>query len=92
MGIIDYSESGKLIYKMLQAFDVFQHECKLDKMNMLRNPENIGRRKKYTKEQLDKAIKMLDEYSYLEVLEITGISTATIFREKRLREEQEIKE
>ena len=62
---------------------------------MVRNPENIGRRKKYTKEQLDKAIKLLDEHSYLEVLEvseITGISTATILREKRLREEQESKE
>lgn len=65
---------------------------KLDKMNMVRNPENIGRRKKYTKEQLDKAIKLLDEHSYLEVSEITGISTATILRKKRLREEQESKE
>ena len=95
MGIIDDSESGKSMYKMLQTFDTFQHECKLDKMNMVRNPENIGRRKKYTKEQLDKAIKLLDEHSYLEVLEvseITGISTATILREKRLREEQESKE
>lgn len=45
MGIIDNSESGKSIYKMLQAFDVFQHECKLDKMNMVRNPESIGRKK-----------------------------------------------
>lgn len=92
MGIIDNSESGKSIYKMLQAFDVFQHECKLDKMNMVRNPESIGRKKKYTKEQLDKAIKLLDEHSYFEVSEITGISTATILREKRLREEQEGKE
>ena len=88
----DNSESGKSIYKMLQAFDVFQHECKLDKMNMVRNPESIGRKKKYTKEQLDKAIKLLDEHSYFEVSEITGISTATILREKRLREEQEGKE
>ena len=61
-------------------------------MNMVRNPESIGRKKKYTKEQLDKAIKLLDEHSYFEVSEITGISTATILREKRLREEQEGKE
>ena len=58
--LLDDSESGKSMYKMLQTFDTFQHECKLDKMNMVRNPENIGRRKKYTKEQLDKAIKLLD--------------------------------
>ena len=92
IGILDDSATGKFIYKTLQAFNQFQHECKLDKMNMVRNPENIGRRKKYTKEQLDKAIKLLDEHSYLEVSEITGISTATILREKRLREEQEGKE
>ena len=52
----------------------------------------IKQKKKYTKEQLDKAIKLLDEHSYFEVSEITGISTATILREKRLREEQEGKE
>lgn len=92
MGIIDDSESGKSMYKMLQAFDVFQHECKLDKMNIARKPENIGRKKKFTKEQIDNALKLLEEHSYLEVSEITGISTATILREKRLREEQESKE
>lgn len=89
MGIIDDSESGKLIYKTLQAFDVFQHECKLDKMNVARKPENIGRKKKFTKEQIDNALKLLDKYSYAEVAEKTGISTGTLCREKKFREEDE---
>ena len=89
IGILDDSATGKFIYKTLQAFNQFQHECKLDKMNTARKPENAGRRKKFTKEQLDNAIKMLEKNSYKEVAEKTGISAGTLWREKKSREIKE---
>lgn len=40
-----------------------------------------GRPKKYTEEELTSAIAMLDDYSYNQVKEMTGISKGTILRE-----------
>lgn len=42
-----------------------------------------GRLRKYTKEQLDLAIKLLDNHSYSQVVKMTGISKSTIARYKR---------
>lgn len=47
-----------------------------------------GRPKKYTRKQLDHALALLDGSSYKEVEAVTGISVATLAREKRKRKEQ----
>lgn len=44
-----------------------------------------GRPKKYTKKQLDHAMQQLETNSYKEVEALTGISVATLAREKRKR-------
>lgn len=44
---------------------------------------NEGRPKKYTKHQLDHALHLLEEYSYTQVSEMTGISVSTLTRAKR---------
>ena len=44
-----------------------------------------GRPKKYTKMQLEHALELLDDHSYKQVVEMTGISKATLAREKQKR-------
>lgn len=44
-----------------------------------------GRPKSYTQKQLDNAVSMLNNDSYKEVAEITGISKSTLIREVRKR-------
>lgn len=50
-----------------------------------------GRPKKFDKKHLDNAMKLLESNSYKEVEAKTGISVATLAREKRKRKEQTIK-
>lgn len=49
-----------------------------------------GRPKKFTKKQLDHALKLLDTNSYKEVEALTNISVATLARERRKRKEIEM--
>ena len=42
-----------------------------------------GRPKKYTRAQIDHAMELLDDHSYKQVVEMTGISRATLAREKQ---------
>jgi len=42
-----------------------------------------GRPRKYSKERLDFAMKLLEEYSYTEVSKMTDISKSTLTRYKR---------
>lgn len=50
-----------------------------------------GRPKKFDKKRLDTAMQLLESNSYKEVEAKTGISVATLAREKRKRKEQTIK-
>lgn len=49
-----------------------------------------GRPKKYTKKQLDHALKLLESNSYKEVEALTNISIATLAREVRKRKESKM--
>ena len=42
-----------------------------------------GRPKKYTKKQLEHAMELLENHSYSQVAELTGISSSTLYREKK---------
>lgn len=48
-----------------------------------------GRPKKFGKKQIDHAMKMLDDHSYTQVEELTGISKSTLIRAKRKLKEKE---
>lgn len=94
MGIIDTSEVGQLIYKNLCAFNEFQKAVKVDRMNSKKevyssnnHDINVGRPKKYGNDEIEKAVKLLDDHTYSEVAEMTGISKGTLWREKLKRSE-----
>ena len=44
-----------------------------------------GRPKKFSRTQTDHAMELLDDHSYKQVVEMTGISKATLAREKQRR-------
>lgn len=91
MGLVDNTTTGKLILTVMLAFAEFERDMIVQRTQegkvIAKTKEDFteGRPKKYTKAQLDHAMKLLDEYSYNKVSELTGISKSTLIREKRNR-------
>ena len=91
MGIIDNTATGKLIRNVMLSFAEFERDmilqrCQEGKYIARQNPDyREGRPKKYTKKQLDHALQLLQDYSYMQVSEMTGISKSTLTREIRKR-------
>ena len=50
-----------------------------------------GRPRKYTKKQLEHALELLENHSYSQVTELTGISKATLARAKSERNKRNYK-
>lgn len=93
MGMIDNTPMGKLTNTMLLAFAEFEKSLILERMNdgkavaKANNPDfKEGRPKKFTKQQLEHAIELLKTKSYKEVMEMTGISITTLWREKNKKD------
>lgn len=89
IGILDNSPTGKLLINVMLAFAEFEREMILQRT---REGKSIakdktgykeGRPNKYSKKQIDHALKLLDTYSYSQVTEITGISKSTLIRKKK---------
>lgn len=50
------------------------------------NPDyREGRPPKYDQDQLDHAMRLLEDHSYTQVVKLTGISRSTLVREKKKR-------
>ena len=88
MGKMDNSSTGKLIYQIMFAFAEFERDMIVERTQEGRaiarkNPNfHEGRPKKYTKAQIKHALDLLESHSYTQVVELTGISKATLAREK----------
>ena len=91
MGLMDDSPTGRLIRNVMLSFAEFERS-----MIMQRTREgkaiartkagyHEGRPKKYKRDQLDLAMKLLQDHSYTKVAAMTGISKATLAREKARR-------
>lgn len=90
MGIIEDTPMGKLIVTNLLAFAEFERAMIVERTQtgkaIARSKEGFkeGRPKKFTKKQVEHALKMLTinggPYSYTEVVELTGISKSTLIR------------
>lgn len=91
VGLLENTTMGKFFLTTLLAVAEMERNTILERTQagkeIAKTKEGYkeGRPKKYTKKQLDNAMKMLEEYSYTEVSEITGISKSTLQREKRVR-------
>ena len=91
MGKMDNTPTGKLICQIMFAFAEFERDMIVERTQegraiARRNPNfHEGRPKKYTEKQLDHALNLLKDHSYTQVTEMTGISKATLAREKAKR-------
>lgn len=91
MGLIEDTPMGRLIVTNLLAFAEFERSMIVERTQTgkaiakMKEGFKEGRPKKYTKKQLDNAVGMLQNNSYKEVEEITGISKSTLIREVRKR-------
>lgn len=92
MGVLDASPSGKLMWQMFMAFAEFERNTIVERTQegkakaKANNPDfREGRPRKFTKKQMDHAMDLLKNHSYNQVADMTGISRATLAREKRRR-------
>lgn len=89
MGLIEDTSMGRLIYTVLLAFAEFEknqivERCQAGK-EIAKTKEGFkdGRPKKFSREQLNHAVELLETRSYSQVESITGISKSTLQRAKR---------
>ena len=88
MGIIDSTPTGKLLRNVMLSFAEFERDMIVQrtqegKQIARRNPGyREGRPKKYSRAQTEHALELLKNHSYNQVVNMTGISRATLVRMK----------
>lgn len=89
MGKMDDTPTGKLIYTIMFAFAEFERDMIVERTQegraIARKNKDYreGRPKKYSKKQIMHALSLLENHSYTQVTEMTGISKATLARAKK---------
>lgn len=89
IGLFDSSVLGKILYDTILAINEFEKALLVERIQSGKNKAKKtsgfreGRPKKYTDEQINQAVEMLNSYSYKKVEEMTGISKSTLIRAKK---------
>ena len=88
MGKMDNTPTGKLICQIMFAFAEFERDLIVERTQegraIARRQPNFreGRPKKFSRKQIEHALDLLQDHSYSQVTELTGISKATLARAK----------
>lgn len=96
MGLIDNTPTGKLILTVMLAFAEFERDMILQRTaegkSIARTKEGYreGCPPKYDEETLLEAVMLLEDYTYRQVCEMTGISKSTLQRMKKRYEAAKI--
>lgn len=91
IGVMDNTPSSKLIRNVFFAFAEFERDMIVErtmegKAIAKQNPDfREGRPKKYSRKQVEHALELLDNNSYKQVEDLTGISKSTLIRAKKKR-------
>lgn len=94
MGLIEDTPTGKLILSVMLAFAEFERDLIVERTQegkaiAKQKPDfREGGPKKFSKKQINHALKLLETHSYKQVTEMTGISKSTLIRAKREREQK----
>lgn len=78
MGLIDHTPTGKLILTVMLAFAEFERDMIIERTQegrvLARRDPNYkeGRKKKFTRAQMEHALNLLDTHSYKQVEALTG--------------------
>jgi DNA invertase Pin-like site-specific DNA recombinase len=89
MGIVENTPTGKLIFTILSGFAEFERDMIVERTQegksiaKQRDDFREGRPNKFTKKQIEHALKLLENNSYKQVEDLTGISKSTLIRAKR---------
>ncbi|PAD35969.1 recombinase family protein [Terribacillus saccharophilus] len=89
MGLIENTPTGRLIFTIMSGFAEFERDMIVERTQegkaIAKQREDFreGRPNKYSKKQVDHALKLLETNSYKQVEEMTGISKSTLIRAKR---------
>ena len=89
MGLIENTPMGDLIVTCLLAFAQFERAQIIERTQagkaIAKTKEGFreGRPNKFTEEQINHALELLDQHSYRQVERMTGISISTLTRAKR---------
>ena len=88
MGLLDNTPTGKLIRNIMLAFAEFERDMIVERTQegkaiAKRQPDfKEGRPRLYGKKQRQHALGLLQDHSYRQVTELTGISKSTLIRAK----------
>lgn len=91
IGVMDNTPSSKLIRNVFFAFAEFERDMIVErtmegKAIAKQNPDfREGRPKKYSRKQIEHALELLNNNSYKQVEDMTGISKSTLIRAKKKR-------
>ena len=91
MGMVDNTPTGELILTVMLGFAEFERDMIVQRTQegkaiaKMKEGFTEGRPRKFTEEEMDWAISLLDTNSYKEVAEITNISKSTLIREVKKR-------
>lgn len=94
IGIMDNTPASKLIRNIFFSFAEFERDMIVERtlegkqIKMDKDKDaTLGRPKKYKRAQRETAMKLLENHSYNEVAEMTGISRRTLIRYKKEQQE-----
>lgn len=96
MGVIENSPTGRLIFTIFSAFAEFERDMIVErtqegKILAKQNPNfREGRPNKFSRKQINHALSLLENNSYKQVEELTGISVSTLVRSKKKMEAKKI--
>lgn len=88
MGVMDNTPTGKLIRNIILAFAEFERDMIIERTQegkaiAKKQPDfREGRPRLYSKKQIQHALGLLQDHSYKQVTELTGISKSTLIRSK----------
>lgn len=91
VGKLDNTSTGTLMRNMLLSFAQFERDLIAERTSegkaiaRQRKEYHEGRPPKFSREQIDHALELLEDHSYSQVERLTGISKSTLVRKKRER-------
>lgn len=89
LGVIENTSTGRLIFTIFSAFADFERDLIVERTRegkeiAKQRPDfKEGRPRKFSQQQINLAMKLLERNSYKEVEQMTGISKSTLTRYKR---------
>lgn len=89
MGLVEDTPTGRLILTIMSGFAEFERDMIVERTQegkaiAKQQPDfREGRPKKYSRKQINHALKLKETHSYKQVEEMTGISKSTLIRARR---------